>query len=92
MPTDTIAPGARVRIRDAEWLVQRVDRTSDGGQVLDVVGLSELVEDQEARFLRELEEDDTDVMELLLGGDEEDESPDPEGGRGRPDVPLRQRV
>jgi hypothetical protein len=49
MPSDTIAPGARVRIRDAEWLVQRVDRTSDGGQVLDVVGLSELAEaDDEA--------------------------------------------
>lgn len=31
MPADTIAPGARVRIRDAEWLAQRVDRTSDGG-------------------------------------------------------------
>lgn len=62
MATDTIAPGARVRIRDAEWLVQRTDRTSDGGQVLDVVGLSELVEDQEARFIRELEED---TLELI---------------------------
>ena len=57
MTSDTIAPGARVRIRDAEWLVERVDRTSDGQQVLDVVGLSELVEDQDARFIRELEED-----------------------------------
>jgi superfamily II DNA or RNA helicase len=63
MATDTIAPGARVRIRDAEWLVKRTDRTSDGGQVLDVVGLSELVEDQEARFLRELEEDTLEVID-----------------------------
>jgi ERCC4-related helicase len=64
MATDTIAPGARVRIRDAEWLVQRVDRTSSGDQVLDVVGLSELVKDKEARFLRELEEDAGD-LELI---------------------------
>jgi len=57
MSPNTIAPGARVRIRSAEWLVKRVDRTSSGDQVLDVVGLSELVKDKEARFLRELEED-----------------------------------
>lgn len=38
-----IAPGSRVLIRDAEWLVKRVDRTSTGGQVLSVVGLDELV-------------------------------------------------
>ena len=63
MGVDTIAPGARVRIRDAEWLVKRTDRTSDGGQVLDVVGLSELVEDQEARFLRELEEDTLEIID-----------------------------
>ena len=38
MSDDAIAPGARVRIRDAEWLVERVDRTSDGKHVLDVGG------------------------------------------------------
>ena len=63
MSVDTIAPGARVRIRDAEWLVQRVDRTSNGKQVLDVVGLSELVEDKEARFLRELEADSLEIID-----------------------------
>ena len=47
----TIAPGARVIIRDAEWLVRRVDRTSSGAQALRVVGLSELVRDQERIFL-----------------------------------------
>ena len=69
----TVAPGARVRIRDAEWLVKRVDRTSSGGQVLDVVGLSDLVKDKEARFLRELEEESLEVVdpaktELRLDG------------------------
>ena len=52
------APGARVVIRDAEWLVRRLDRTSTGGQSLSVVGLSELVKDKEAIFLTEIEEDE----------------------------------
>ena len=63
MSTRTIAPGARVTIRDAEWLVKRVDRTSSGDQVLDVVGLSELVKDKDARFLRELEAGSLDVID-----------------------------
>jgi SNF2 family DNA or RNA helicase len=49
------APGARVVIRDAEWLVRKVDRTSMGGQALSVVGLSELVKDKEAIFLDEID-------------------------------------
>jgi len=75
MADSTIAPGARVRIRDADWLVHRVDRTSDGKQVLDVVGLSELVEDENARFVRELEED---TLELIDPADtqlRQDKSP-----------------
>ena len=63
MSADTIAPGARVRIRDAEWLVKRKDINSEGAEVLDVVGLSELVEDQEARFIRELEEDTLEIID-----------------------------
>ncbi len=50
-----LAPGARVLVRDAEWLVRRVDRTSTGGQALSVVGTSELVRDKEAIFLTEVE-------------------------------------
>jgi hypothetical protein len=49
------APGARVVVRDAEWLVRRVDRTSTGGQALTVVGISELVRDKEAVFLDEID-------------------------------------
>ena len=41
------APGARVVIRDAEWLVRKVDRTSTGGQAITVVGLSELAKDRD---------------------------------------------
>ena len=49
------APGARIVVRDAEWLVKRVDRTSTGGQALTVAGISELVRGKEAIFLTEID-------------------------------------
>jgi len=49
------APGARVVIRDAEWLVRKVDRTSSGSQAITAVGISELVKDKEAVFLSSVE-------------------------------------
>ena len=55
MSTGSFAPGARVQIRDAEWIVKRVDATSTGGSSLLVVGVSEIVRDKEARFLTEIE-------------------------------------
>ena len=54
---NTIAPGARVVIRDAEWLVRKVDRTSTGGQAITVVGITELVKDKEAIFLDDIDKD-----------------------------------
>jgi len=51
-----LAPGARILVRDSEWLVRRVDRTFSGGQAVSCVGLSELVREKEATFLTELEE------------------------------------
>ena len=50
------APGARVLIRDAEWVVRRVDMTSEGAYQLVCDGVSELVREQEAVFLSSLEE------------------------------------
>lgn len=50
------APGARVVIRDCEWIVRRADPSDDGGYVLTVDGLSELVSGKSARFLSRLEE------------------------------------
>ena len=44
------APGQRVIVRDAEWLVKRVDRTSTGGSALSVQGISELVQNKECIF------------------------------------------
>ena len=49
------APGMRVIIRDAEWVIRRVDNASDGGQQLECSGVSELVRDKDSIFLTNLE-------------------------------------
>ena len=51
------APGARVVIRDEEWLVRRVDPSSDGGHLLSCDGVSELVRGRTSQFLTELEDE-----------------------------------
>ena len=51
------APGARVVIRDEEWLVRRIDPATDGGWLLTCDGISELVRSQSALFLTELEDE-----------------------------------
>lgn len=53
------APGARVVIRDEEWLVRRVDPSSDGGHLLSCDGVSELVRGRAAQFLTQLEDEIT---------------------------------
>jgi ERCC4-related helicase len=49
------APGSVVLVRDAEWLVTKVEQASDG-YFVDVIGLSELVRDTEATFSTALDE------------------------------------
>ncbi|SFJ85943.1 hypothetical protein SAMN04488082_108107 [Desulfomicrobium apsheronum] len=44
------APGARIVVRDAEWLVRQVERTDMAGDALKVVGISELVRNREAIY------------------------------------------
>lgn len=51
----TIAPGAHIELRDAVWRVVRVDQTSSGRAAWHCVGVSEIVRDQDAIFLEELE-------------------------------------
>jgi len=58
------APGARVVIRDCEWIVRRADACDDGGYVLTVDGLSELVSGKSARFLTRLEEEASAIRAL----------------------------
>ena len=57
IPTPHIAdaPGSRVLIRDAKWIIRRVNRCYDGGQQLVCDGVSELFRDREALFLTALE-------------------------------------
>jgi superfamily II DNA or RNA helicase len=52
-----IAPGARVTIRDEDWIVRRIDLCDDGGHGLTCDGLSELVRGTSAIFLDRLEDD-----------------------------------
>ena len=56
-PGPVPAPGARVVIRDAEWVIRRVDRCPDGGYQLVCDGVSELVREREAIFLDSIEAD-----------------------------------
>ena len=51
------APGARVEIRDAEWVIRNVDRSSDQGYQLKCDGISELVRGKNAIFLSQLEDE-----------------------------------
>ena len=50
-----IAPGARIVVRDEEWLVRRVDPASDGRRLLTCNGVSDLVRGQASLFLTALE-------------------------------------
>lgn len=51
-----LAPGARVEIRDEEWVVERAQAVATGGEAVTVRGTSELVRDRQAIFLTELDE------------------------------------
>ena len=57
MPSTNYAPGARVEIRDAEWVIRRVDPSSDKGAQLTCDGISELVRGKTGIFLTQLESD-----------------------------------
>ena len=50
-------PGTRIVVRDAEWIVRRIDSLPDGGSQLTCTGVSELVREREAIFLTRLESD-----------------------------------
>ena len=62
--SESLAPGARVVIRDEEWLIRRVDPSTDGGHLLTCDGISELVRSRVALFLTTLE----DKIEVLDPG------------------------
>lgn len=86
------APGARVVIRDCEWIVRRADPSDDGGYILTLDGLSELVSGKSARFLTQLEEADNAirVLDPAQTRFEQDLSPGFEKGRLFIETQLRQ--
>lgn len=55
MTKSNLAPGLRVLIRDEEWLIRRVDPSSDGGLLLHCDGVSDLVRGLSTQFLSKLE-------------------------------------
>lgn len=55
MTGTVFAPGARLLVRDEEWLVKAALPTNTGGTAVRVIGLSELVRNHEAIFLSELD-------------------------------------
>jgi hypothetical protein len=63
-----LAPGARVVVRDEEWLVRSSVPVATGGFAIRVVGMSELVRNQERSFLTaldtitEMRPEDTDLV------------------------------
>jgi ERCC4-related helicase len=57
MKNKNYAPGMRIVVRDAEWVIRRSDLTSDGGHLIECEGISELVRGKEGRFLTAIEDD-----------------------------------
>jgi len=51
-----LAPGARVEVRDEDWLITRLQQTKADGLLVRALGLSELVRDQEATFFTNLDD------------------------------------
>ena len=65
------APGARIAVRDAEWLVHRVDRTSTGGQALNVIvnpnrDLNDEIRDVSLKTVCELSKSLAELEEILI--------------------------
>ena len=48
MPAPTLAPGARVLVRDEEWIVRCAEKATPGDNAVHVTGLSELVRGRDA--------------------------------------------
>ncbi|MFT4928795.1 MAG: superfamily II DNA or RNA helicase [Phenylobacterium sp.] len=51
------APGMRIVVRDAQWVINRADPTADGGYLIECEGICELVRGKEGRFLTAIEND-----------------------------------
>jgi hypothetical protein len=55
MARGSLVAGARIRVRNAEWVVGQVDRRSTAGAIVHAVGLSGIVRDKNAIFVESVE-------------------------------------
>jgi superfamily II DNA or RNA helicase len=55
MARGSLVAGARVRIRDAEWVVGHVEKNSVAGSIIHATGLSGIVRDKNAIFVESVE-------------------------------------
>ncbi|MBJ7901541.1 MAG: ATP-dependent helicase [Cyanobacteria bacterium RI_101] len=53
----TLAPGARVVVRDAEWLVRSIKCSENGAQAFEAIGLSHFIKGKRRQFIADLETD-----------------------------------
>src|SRR5260370_3984229 len=74
-----LAPGARVVVRDEEWLVPSSLPVGTGGYAVRAVGMSELVRNQERSFLTVLD----DIQEMRPEDTELVADPSPQYRRSR---------
>jgi ERCC4-related helicase len=70
--SQSLVPGARIEIRDAEWIVKKIERSSRSGNIIYVTGISGIVQDKDAIFIDSLEGDieiiDPAKIELVADG------------------------
>ncbi len=53
-----LAPGARIVVRDSEWLIRKTLKASAGSRVvIEVVGVSDFIKHESAQFIADLEDD-----------------------------------
>ncbi|TKB47989.1 DEAD/DEAH box helicase [Ferrimonas sediminicola] len=85
------ATGMRVEIRNAEWAIRKVDRSSDGGQLLTCDGVSEIVRGKNSCFLTLAEKEITvlDPKETVL---QEDDSSNFNASKLYIESKLRERI
>ena len=55
MARGSLVAGARIRVRDAEWVVGHVERNAVSGRIVHAVGLSGIVRDRDAIFVENIE-------------------------------------
>jgi superfamily II DNA or RNA helicase len=55
MATGALVAGARIRVRDAEWVVAHVERNAASGAIVHATGISGIVSDKEAIFVEAIE-------------------------------------